>query len=110
MCQQLSSLGPHPNHANKQSNKNLRGHTRSTRHLYKSYQKELSRTRMAGGVCTQSTQYVVTCPHAPGAGLLGSPPHRNADPCEAPCTCSPPSFCTKNLLLSVPGSSYQVAP
>ena len=71
---------------------------------------------MAGGVCTQSTQYVVTCPHAPGAGLLGSPPHRNADPCEVPCTCSPPHpkgpprFCTENPLLSVPGSSYQVAP
>ena len=55
-------------------------------------------------------------PHAPGTGLIGSPPHRNADHYEAPCTCSPPhpkgppQICTKNPLLSVPGSSYQVAP
>ena len=55
-------------------------------------------------------------PHAPWTGLIGSPPHRNADCYEAPCTCSPahskgpPRFWTKNPLLSVPGASYQVAP
>ena len=67
MCQQLSSSGPRPNHSktvSQQSNKTLRGHTRPTRHLYKSYQKELSRTHLAGGVCMQSAWYFATCPHA----------------------------------------------
>ena len=67
MCQRLSSLGPHPNiqkWSRKQSNKTLRGQTRPTRHLYKSYQKELSRTHLPGRVCTQSTQYFATCLHA----------------------------------------------
>ena len=66
MCQRLSSSGPHPNIqklSRKQSNKTLRGQTRPTRHLYKSYQKEVSRTSLVGRVCTQSTQYFATCPH-----------------------------------------------
>ena len=67
MCQRLSSSGPHPNIqklSRKQSNKTLKGHTRSTRHLYKSSQKELSRTHLAGRVCMQSTWYFATCLHA----------------------------------------------
>ena len=65
MCQQLSSSGPFPNHSKivSKTNQQGRGHTRSTRHLYKSYQ-EFSRTHLAGSVCMQSAMYFATCPHA----------------------------------------------